>query len=203
MGTGTRQALTRNGIWENVIACETDATSQVLNNMSTKLSPQGNQQKGSAEAFWKHNFPPSSHQGCKRLVDSLWPQNVLYSLFSGFSVVGQKGFPFGTTSFSNEHAHAPVPSSSHCWLPWFLWKEGALIDDLGISSDRWTFAGSRWWALTGRWLSVAPGAPRANLCHTDVFHQKPVRLGHPGVPAGRLHSVWALSGQKCSQTQDS
>lgn len=54
MGTGTWQALAKNGIWEYLIAREIDAISQILNR-STKLSLPDNQQKGSTEAFWKQN----------------------------------------------------------------------------------------------------------------------------------------------------
>lgn len=55
MGAGTPRALTRNGIWEYLIAHEMDATSQILINLSAKLSPHDIQQKGSAEATWKQN----------------------------------------------------------------------------------------------------------------------------------------------------
>lgn len=50
MGAGTPQALPRNDIWEYLIAHEMDAISQIVINLSTKLSPHDIQQKGSAEA---------------------------------------------------------------------------------------------------------------------------------------------------------
>lgn len=124
-------------------------------------------------------FPPGSNQGWGRFMDSLGPQNVLHSLFSGFSVAIQKQFPFGTVSFSKEHAYTSMPSSSHCWLPLFLWKEGVLINNLAISFYRQTFGGSQWDEyLTGSWLPVTPGGSQCESVLHHAFHWKPDRFGH-------------------------